>query len=447
MIRMDGWLRAMEHLPEGVRLAEVNAERIRCTDLTVKNGEAISSSSFDQTRYYVRAGSESLGMVYTERGEGEESLLLKAASDQARLVSGKTPPLLRDADVFRDMDMAGEESIRDMLDCGARAEKAMEGLQIRQLHVRVTRRESRTLNSRGLDAASGRSWAELSAVAALPRSGMQDAEAENGVSARSLSGLDPEAFGGKIRRLCDLTDGHGLRPVTVPGGSHDCVMTGQVLRNILMTAWRSLSAEAMQGGSSCFRPGERIGSRAVEILNAPSHPLSGKSWPVDSEGTRVERTVLVREGILREPMYTLSSGAKDGKESNGCAGRIPVMTGNVPIAVTTVPGFVYLRPDERESLEGLVARMGTGIVLTYSLDLFHSVNVASGLFSVPCGGFYVRNGEAVGSVSQMTVAGHLRELFGAVEAVADDLDFDDFYFRNYCVGSPSALLRGLRFAT
>ena len=71
----------------------------------------------------------------------------------------------------------------------------------------------------------------------------------------------------------------------------------------------------------------------------------------------------------------------------------------------------------------------------------------SALFSVPCGGYLVRDGQPVGSVSQMTVAGSLRELFTAVEAVADDLDFDDFYFRNYCIGSPSALLRGLRFST
>ena len=71
----------------------------------------------------------------------------------------------------------------------------------------------------------------------------------------------------------------------------------------------------------------------------------------------------------------------------------------------------------------------------------------SGLFSVPCGGFFIRNGVPVGSVSQMTVAGSLRELFTAVEAVGNDLDFDDFYFRNYCVGSPSALLRGLRFSS
>ena len=119
----------------------------------------------------------------------------------------------------------------------------------------------------------------------------------------------------------------------------------------------------------------------------------------------------------------------------------------MPIALTTVPGLFYLRPDERNTQKQLMERMDTGFVLTYSLDLFHSVNIASGLFSVPCGGYFLRHGEKVGSVSQMTVAGSLRELFSAVEAVGNDLDFDDFYFRNYCVGSPSALLRNMTFSS
>ena len=161
----------------------------------------------------------------------------------------------------------------------------------------------------------------------------------------------------------------------------------------------------------------------------------------------MRETAVVEEGMLREPLYTLSSARKAGASSNGCAGRIPVMTGNVPIALTTVPGLFYMKPDSQFSQNQLTARMNTGFVLTYSLDLFHSVNIASGLFSVPCGGYFVRNGEPVGSVSQMTVAGSLRELFTAVEAVGNDLDFDDFYFRNYCVGSPSALLRGLQFSS
>ena len=437
MIDLTGYQRALEHLPPGVDRAEVNAERIRCTDIAIRDGKAASSVSFDQTKFYIRAGGECLGTVYTERPDDDAAALFRAAAENARWTNAGDAPMNGPERGVSDSDGGENEPIRSMIVCGAEAEKALRGADIHFLH-----------NSLGLDSFTHRHWADLYTAVSLPRTGMQAAEAEANVSACGLDQLEPAAFAQKALALADRTDGGGLKPITVSSGTYDCVMTGQVLRNILMTAWRSLSAEAMQGGGSAFRAvGERIGSGTVSLVNAPTHPLSGKRFPVDSEGTPMGEALLVEKGLLREPLTTLSSAKKFGIASNGCAGRIPVMTGNVPIALTTVPGLFYLRPDERNTQKQLMERMDTGFVLTYSLDLFHSVNIASGLFSVPCGGYFLRHGKPVGSVSQMTVAGTLRELFSGVEAVADDLDFDDFYFKNYCVGSPSALMRGLVFAS
>ncbi len=447
MIDLTCYQRALECLPKDIARAEVNAERIRCTDIAIRDGKAASSVSFDQTKYYIRAGSRQLGTVYTERPDDDGLALFRAAAENARWTEAADAPMNGAERSLTDTDSGENEPIRDMIALGAETEKAMQGADIRGLHVRVTEREMRTVNSQGLDSFIHRHWAELNADVSIPRSGMQAAEAEANVSADRLTKLDPAAFAKKALALVERVDGGGLKPMAVSSGAYDCVMTGQVLRNILMTAWRCFSAEAMQGGASCFRePGEKIGSSFVNFINAPIHPLSGKKMPVDSEGTPMRETAVVQGGMLANPLSTLSSARKFGTESNGCAGRIPVMTGNVPIALTTVPGLFFLKPDAQNTQGQLIKRMGTGFVLTYSLDLFHSVNIASGQFSVPCGGYFVQNGETAGSVSQMTVAGSLRDLFTAVEAVGDDLDFDDFYFRNYCVGSPSALLRGLKFS-
>jgi PmbA protein len=220
------------------------------------------------------------------------------------------------------------------------------------------------------------------------------------------------------------------------------------MRNILMTAWMEFSGEAMSGGSSifCNELGARVGSEVLTFINAPSHPLIGQSWHVDSEGTLVPETTVVENGRFVSPLYTLSSGAAVGKLSTGSAGRVARMTGDVPIALTTVPAVFYVVPAKGDATL-LAERMGTGLLLTYSLDLFHSINVASGEFSIPCGGVYYENGKPTGVVSQMTMAGNLRELWCGIEAVGEDLDFDDFYFQTYCVGSPSVLVRGLTFAS
>ena len=449
MIDLSRYQRAFHALPGDIKRAEVNAERIRRTTIHIKNGSAESSEAYDQTKYYVRAGGDRLGLVYTEKpDEDVAQVLLRAAENAVWTGEGPAAPM-NGAAYSRHVERAGAEAtVGDLISLGAAAEARLARADILDLSVTATTREMRTVNTLGLDTALHTHWVELYAMVSLPREGMQPAVIETNLSAATLGELSARDFAEKALRLAEAFDGGGLTPVTVPGGKYDCVMTGQVLRNILMTAWRAFSLEAMQSGGSCFRKeGETVGSPAVRLINAPSHPLSGKIWPVDSEGTPMTSTVVVDGGALVCPLTTLTSARKAGRQSGGCAGRVPCMTGNVPIALTTVPGMFYLAPDAGVSQEALIQRMGTGLVLTYSLDLFHSVNIASGAFSVPCGGYFVKDGVPVGSVSQMTVAGNLRELFSAVEAVADDLDFDDFYFKNYCVGSPSALMKGLTFAS
>ena len=51
MIDLTGYQRVLNHLPGGIVRAEVNAERIRCTDIAIQDGRAVSSVSFDQTKY------------------------------------------------------------------------------------------------------------------------------------------------------------------------------------------------------------------------------------------------------------------------------------------------------------------------------------------------------------------------------------------------------------
>ena len=449
MIDLERYKSAFASMPDGILRAEVNAERIHSTTVWIAQGRASSSEAYDQTKYYLRAGGDRLGMVYTERQDDDVLQLMRMAAENSKWVDQETAAPMHDAaDSMVLSEGSAMEPVEDMIRVGQALEAALSGCEIRKLAIRAMEREMRTVNSLGFDAQMRTYWVDVTATVAMKRENMQDAEIETNQSAGSLRELNVAAFAEKAHALCDGFDAHGLSPVTIPGGRHDCVMTGQVMRNILMTAWKAFSAEAMHNGTSCFSgAGQRLGVESLQLINAPRHPVSGKVWPMDSEGSVVPETYIVRDGVLEEPLYTLQSGVRDGAGTNGCAGRVPSMTGNVPIALTTVPAMLYLAPASGTSQDDLIRSMGTGVVLTYSLDLFHSVNTASGLFSVPCGGYYVRDGKPVGSVSQMTVAGSLGELFGAMQAFADDLDFDDFYFRNYCIGSPSVLLKGLSFAT
>lgn len=447
MIRLTSYEQTFAALPDGIREAEVNAERRNVTKLYVSNGAIQGSEVFVQTKYYVRASGERTGVIYTENPDEDAADVLRRAMVNADFTTVPEPEPMNRGAAPQHLDDTPLPAVAELLDAACRLEKLLAGADVLELSVTCTERELRTLNSHGYDANSRTVHIQLYTMVSLPREGMQSSVIETSVSAQRVEDLDVPAFAAKALRLADAYDGGGLAPVTIPSGQYDAVLSGQVMRNILMTAWRAFSAEAMQRGGSCFRTkGEQAGSAAFTLINSPTHPASGECWPIDSEGTSMKETLVVDRGVIHEPLYTLASAKADGTVSNGCTGRVPCMTGNVPISLTTVPGMIYVKPGQ-QSEDALLAQLTNGLYLTYSLDLFHSVNIASGEFSVPCGGVYYENGQPVGSVSQITVAGRLPELFSAIEAVADDLDFDDFYFHNYAVGSPTVLAKGLTFAS
>lgn len=446
MIDLSSYEKAFAHLPEGARAAEVNAERTEEITVQVAGGKLIGSEAFTRTKLYVRVSGSKTGMAYTEKLDEDAEEIIRRALQNAEFATTPTPepmnaPRLETQPVREEM-----ERIEDMVAFGAEAERLLPGGRVSSLSVTLRRRELRTLSSLGLDVTGGSYSANATMAVSIPRAhGVAEGEAY--LSAQSLAQLDPAALAEKAFAEANAMDGGGLAPVAVPSGVYTCVLSGQVMRNLWMTAWQTFAAASIQRGASSARgAGDRVGSAAFNVTNAPCHPLVGDAWPMDSEGTPVQTTRVVERGVLKAPLYTLSSAAKDGVASTGSAGRVARMTGDVPIALTTVPALIYVEPGNRGP-EALVERMGDGLLLTYSLDLYHSVNVASGEFSVPCGGVLYKEGKPVGSVSQITMAGNLRALWAQIVEVANDLDFTPFYFNTYDVGSPSALVEKVTIAS
>ena len=125
MIDLTGYQRVLNHLPGGIVRAEVNAERIRCTDIAIQDGRAVSSVSFDQTKYYIRAGSERLGTVYTERPDDDAAALFRMASENARWTDAGDTPMNGAERCFSDTDSGENEPVRDMIALGAKTESAL----------------------------------------------------------------------------------------------------------------------------------------------------------------------------------------------------------------------------------------------------------------------------------------------------------------------------------
>lgn len=444
--------------------AEVNAVRQEKMAFHFQEGRVISSGAYEKNSYYLRAGEKSLGYVYTENPQepAEELLSLAAAlgkteegaAAEGGSAQGYEPLLGEEAPLeagFQGEPEGIGPSIIDLRRAGEGLEALLrekasgKGAKLTGFSIEACREEKQVLNTFGLHRAACPFYLEASADFSKVREDGRVVSAEVHYRTNTkgeISCEEGERLAEKGLYLLESIDGFGAQPMRLPSGRYPAILSGQVMRNLLMTAWRSFDKSQMLEGKSWLSEGDigkALGGKGLYVMNAPSHPLAGKSFSLDAEGCAVGETALVKEGVFQQSLNTLKNHGLE--PLTGSAGRIPVMTGNPSIRILTQPALFYLRPGEAPRLS-----LDRGVVVTYSLDLYHSVNVAEGTFSIPCGGYYVEGKEPRGSLQKMLLTGRLSDLFGGILEAGADLEFDDFYFKNYMVGSPSVRCEGLDFS-
>jgi predicted Zn-dependent protease len=132
-------------------------------------------------------------------------------------------------------------------------------------------------------------------------------------------------------------------------------------------AMTSFGARNVDDGSSCLagRAGERITGAVSFVDDAAAGEEGAPARPFDSEGTPVQRLVLIEGGVARTPAYDRASAARAGTSSTGHA--IPIAdelydSGPVPQHLQMAAGT----DDEA----GLLSRVERGLWVSR----FHYVN-------------------------------------------------------------------------
>ena len=144
-----------------------------------------------------------------------------------------------------------------------------------------------------------------------------------------------------------------------------------------------------------------------EWLTIEEHPhlLKGlASTPFDSEGVRTERRDIVKDGILTQWLLTNYSARKLGLKSTGHAGGIH----NWRIA------------GQGLNFEQMLKEMGTGLVVTELMG--QGVSGITGDYSRGAAGFWVENGEIQYPVSEITIAGNLKDMWRNIVTVGNDIE-------------------------
>lgn len=144
-----------------------------------------------------------------------------------------------------------------------------------------------------------------------------------------------------------------------------------------------------------------------EWLTIEEHPhlLKGlASTPFDSEGVRTERRDIIKDGILQQWLLTNYSARKLGLKSTGHAG-----------------GIHNWRIEGRGlDFDGMLKEMGTGLVVTELMG--QGVSGITGDYSRGASGFWVENGEIQYPVSEITIAGNLKDMWREMVTVGSDIE-------------------------
>lgn len=202
-----------------------------------------------------------------------------------------------------------------------------------------------------------------------------------------------------------------------------------VARRFVAMIFSAASGGAVYRKSSFLlnKLGEKIAPEFVNIVDDAVMPDGPASRPFDGEGLPSRRLNLVTGGVLTAMPCDSYYGRKLGRDPTGNAVR---GYGSLPHAG---PSNLYLSPGQVSPAE-ILAGVKSGLYVTQLMGM--GFNGVTGDLSQGAAGFWIENGRLAYPVQEITIAANFLDMLSGIEAVGNDLTFD-----NGAVASPTLLIR------
>ncbi len=179
--------------------------------------------------------------------------------------------------------------------------------------------------------------------------------------------------------------------------------------------------EAVHGGAIyrhesflAGRLGERVASEKLTVVDDGTIPGLFGTSPFDDEGVPSRRTVVIERGVLASYLLNTYTARKLGLKTTGNAAR--GVAGNAGVG----HGNFFIEKGEA-SPDRIIGSIADGFYVT---DLFgFGVNIVTGDYSRGAAGLWIRNGELAFPVSEVTIAGNLKDMLMGLETIGSDLEF------------------------
>lgn len=177
----------------------------------------------------------------------------------------------------------------------------------------------------------------------------------------------------------------------------------------------AINGSAIARGTSFLKDhmGKQVFNDHVTIIDDPHRMRGPASRPVDGEGLPTRQMDIIDRGVLTTWILDLRSARQLGLKPTGHGSR--GLSSQPSASTSNVHMLAGLR-----SPADMMKDMGTGFLVTEFIG--SSINGVTGDYSRGASGFWIENGEVAFPVSEVTVAGNLKDMFKALEP-ADDLQF------------------------
>jgi PmbA protein len=231
--------------------------------------------------------------------------------------------------------------------------------------------------------------------------------------ARGYAGLEaPEEVG----RTAAHRALRRLHPVKVATQKVPVVFEPRTARTLLDDLFEAVHGMSIYRHESFLagKLGEKVASENVTVADDGTIPGLFGTSPFDDEGVPSRRTVIIERGVLKNYLLNTYAARKLGMKTTGNAAR--GLTGNAGIG----HGNFFIEKGV-QTPERIIAGIPNGFYVTELMG--YGVNIVTGDYSRGAAGLWIRNGELAFAVSEVTIAGNLKDMLLGLEVVGSDLEF------------------------
>ncbi|MGY1425257.1 metalloprotease PmbA [Lysobacter sp. A289] len=197
-----------------------------------------------------------------------------------------------------------------------------------------------------------------------------------------------------------------LAPRQIATGQYPVLFSAEMARSLIGHLLGAVSGGALYRRASFLldSAGTQLFPDWFAIDERPFLPRGFRSASFDGEGVATRESALVTGGVLQRYVLGSYSARRLGLQTTANAGGVH----NLQVAANS------------GDFDAMLAGMGCGLLVTELMG--QGVNNITGDYSRGAAGFWVEDGKIQYPVDGITIAGNLKQMFAAIEAVGSDVD-------------------------